>query len=50
MGNILSSLIVASALFFAATGIGIWAAATTTDHATVHHFDLRMGSQSELLH
>ena len=48
MSNILSSLVVTSALLLAAIGFGLWAAATTTDRATAHHFEWREGSKLEL--
>jgi hypothetical protein len=48
MGNIFSSLVVTFALLLAATGIGVWAAATTTDNARPYHFELQVGSQLEL--
>jgi hypothetical protein len=41
-------IIVTSALFFAASGFGLWAAATTTDRTTADHFPVQMNSQLEL--
>lgn len=45
-GNVLSLLVVTSALLLAPIGFGLWAAATTTDHASAQHFEMAGGHQA----